>query len=203
MGDKSVPSRNAVTEYNIALRKSLVAEDLSIGGLRAYMALRNIFCILLTNDSFTRQNSLISNEKHSSIKFKLDTEITREILIKTIQDVVNKKPIESVKKWFPSLTDIADDDFHTKKNLTEWTLKFAEEVLIEFDWEKFSEIILRCEGYSTCCFDLTLLHLSENTIKFVEVKFEDKFTQSQLTDISLNMLNDMNIELAIIKIRST
>lgn len=196
----SVEYRNVAIEYKNALRKSLFADDLAAGGLRAYKVLKHVIGILLTNDITTRENRL---KQLNEILIISEPESVRNILIKSIHAVANEKPIDNINKWFPLLTDIADDDFHTKKNLTEWTIKFAEEILIESDWTIFSEMILRGEGYSNCCFDLTLFHLPDKKIKFVEVKFEDKFTPSQLTDICLNMLDGIDIELAVIKKRST
>lgn len=197
-GDTSVVSKNAMHEYKVALRKSELKNDLAAGGLRAYKALKDAFGILLINDLATRENKL---KNLTNIKIISNPESVRDILIETIKEVAREKPVENISRWFPILTDIADDDFNTKKNLTEWTLKFAEEILIEFDWAIFSEMILRSEGDSNCCFDLTLFHLLDKKIKFVEVKFEDKFTQAQLTDIILNMLNDVDIEVAIIRKR--
>lgn len=134
----------------------------------------------------------------SGIQFVSTPEVFCEEVQSALNDVANSCSVDELAKYFPRLGDRLSNDFRDKYNLTEWTLLFARELLDSFDRRQMVDIFSKCHSVS-CSLDLTVVDLANQSVKFSEVKVEDKFTDWQLQKLPNWIAAGLNLELCVIR----
>lgn len=135
--------------------------------------------------------------------FKLTTDFNinelKEKLQQVIQEIHLEKDVVSVEMYLPTVGDKLFNEHTDKRNLNEWSIKFAGDVLRNMSWKKLYDRMFESNGGYETRFDLTAVNYSEDEVKFVEVKLDDKFTEWQMLDLINSVQYDLPIELAVIK----
>jgi len=87
-----------------------------------------------------------------------------------------------------------DKTDNSQKFINEWTLKFARQMIEVCDFDHLLEVLYRCDG-KVPRWDLSLIDKDSKQLRFVEVKWEDKFTSYQLKDLPRHIDSGGSIEL--------
>lgn len=157
--------------------------------------MREIIIAIHNNDDVMLRKHL-NNYK---LQTTLDINLLRVKLAESVEEISNEKNLELIENFYPEIGQIIFNEYRDKYNLTEWTIKFAKDILAKLDWKIIYSKYLDACGHYEVRFDLTVIDADRNDIKFVEVKVNDKFTEFQRQDLVYALQYNLPIELAIIE----
>jgi hypothetical protein len=173
---------------------SKIREDVTPLCSVLYEPLRSL---LYEDDELLLSRFAIPEESNGLIFFDEDVKFLRNIFKQSLICVANDMPVDSLARWFPDVSSMSADHYQRKRNLNEWTLLFVKETLSKIKWLPIAEAVIQGRGYFSNSSDLTLFS-TDGSVRFVEVKYQDKLTRSQLDVFSMSLYRDYDLELAII-----
>ena len=136
--------------------------------------------------------------KMSKLECKNSFKELNELMNDLIINLQKNIKIECLEIYFPKVGDIIFNAERDKYNLNEWSIQFAKDLLLKLSWvDVYNKHFASCRNFITR-FDLTLIGVDTNEVKFVEVKVDDSFTMFQKMDLVNSIQYNINIELAVI-----
>lgn len=88
-----------------------------------------------------------------------------------------------------------------QKFINKWTMKFANQIIEECDFDYLLQELFRFSSISPR-WDLTVIDGVSKKLRYIEVKMNDNFTQSQLNELPTHLKNGGTLELCKIRPRN-
>ncbi|WP_306554023.1 hypothetical protein [Acidovorax sp.] len=115
-----------------------------------------------------------------------------------VHKLANTQDRASIISRLPTPPAEKKSHFSGDRNLNEWSILFARELLESMDWSKLLDLYFDKGLYILNPFDLTVVDTTNSEVKFVEVKFKDKFTANQFDYLAGAIASKINVELVVV-----
>lgn len=123
----------------------------------------------------------------------------REDIKNAISSLCSTKDKAGIISKLPKPPTERKSNFSADRNLNEWSILFAKELLESLDWAKLLNTYFQKSYYILNPFDLTVVNTTTSEVKFVEVKFKDKFTSKQIDYLAGAIACGIPVELFVIR----